>query len=107
MATISSRPIFSQQLLSHTGHQHYRLRANLLVHSDLLKLQRPAPGLAVALEREAVVALPGCAYRRAQLVGAVTPGAQATVLLAGRCEAPQFPVLVDRVHNPVDTWVLH
>ena len=55
---------------------------------------------------EAVVALPHRAARRADLVGQVPLGAQAAELLARRREAPQLPVLVDRVHDPVDARVL-
>ncbi len=55
---------------------------------------------------EAVVALPHRAPRGADLVGQVALGAQAAELLARRREAPQLPVLVDRVHDPVDARVL-
>ena len=63
--------------------------------------------LAVAFERFAVVALPCGTHRRAKFVGAMTLGAEPSVGLACSCQASQLSVLVDRVHNPVDSGILH
>lgn len=61
---------------------------------------------AVALEGLAVVAQPGGAHGGTQLVGPMALGAQATVGLSCGCQAAQLTVLVHRVHDPVDTWIL-
>lgn len=60
---------------------------------------------AVALEGEGVVALPGGAARGAQLAG-VALVVQAPVLAARAGQPPQLAVLVHRVDDPVDAWVL-
>ena len=63
-------------------------------------------GLAVALEAEGVLALPGRAPRGAALAGAVVAGAEPAALAAGRGEAAELAVLVHRVAQPVDARVL-
>merc|ERR1711871_19034 len=62
--------------------------------------------LAVALEREDHVALPGGALRRPQLARAVVARAQAAPLPASRREATKLAVLVHVVAQPVDAGVL-
>lgn len=62
--------------------------------------------LSIAAEGKGVVALPGGAARGTQLVGQVAPLAQAAVFASRRGEPPQLPVLVHRVHDPVDARVL-
>ena len=62
--------------------------------------------LAVSLEAEAVVPLPGGASAGAQLVGGMPLVSQTSVLLAGAGEPTQLTVLVDWVCNPVDACIL-
>lgn len=60
----------------------------------------------VALEGEGVVALPSGTAGRPDLVCPVALHAQPAVMLAGAGQAAQLPVLVHRVHNPVEPGIL-
>jgi hypothetical protein len=62
--------------------------------------------LTVATKRDGLVALPGGPAGRSGLVVSVAFAAQATVLLASRGEATELTVLVHRLAEPVDPWVI-
>lgn len=57
-------------------------------------------------EHTSVVALPGSATRRTNLVGLVALGSETTILLTRRRHAAQLAMLMHRVADPVDTRIV-
>lgn len=60
----------------------------------------------VARKGEGVVSLPSCPARRSCLVVQVSLSSQSPALLPSRGEPAKLPVLVNRVAEPVDSWVV-
>ena len=64
------------------------------------------PKSTVSAQRHGLVSLPCCPARRPVLVVIVTLTTKTSEFLPCRCKTTKFPMLVNRVTNPVDSWVV-
>lgn len=60
----------------------------------------------VTLERESVVPLPSCPSWRSCLVMQVSLPTETSVFLSSWGESTKFPVLVNRIADPINPWVI-